>query len=97
MGSGRTLELPRGGAKVFFPAARHAHDASSGPLAVVMTPAVRFTIYIEAGDIWHLVGDTARRSCLLSRSAALFPVGDWLITAHARYAWTPQVPPCAGR
>ncbi|KAI8463327.1 MAG: hypothetical protein J3K34DRAFT_475335, partial [Monoraphidium minutum] len=49
--SGRTLELGgatkgEGRATVHFPAAKHAHDAASGPVAI--------TMLLEAGDIYHL-------------------------------------------
>ncbi|KAI8469368.1 MAG: hypothetical protein J3K34DRAFT_283131 [Monoraphidium minutum] len=57
--SGRTLELGgatkgEGRATVHFPAAKHAHDAASGPVAVITTPDFKITMLLEAGDIYHL-------------------------------------------
>ncbi|KAI8477248.1 MAG: hypothetical protein J3K34DRAFT_515912 [Monoraphidium minutum] len=57
--SGRTLELGgatqgEGRATIHFPATKHAHDAASGPVAVITTPDFKVTLLVEAGDIYHL-------------------------------------------
>lgn len=50
--TGHTQEAA--GLRVHFPAARHAHDPTDGPLAIVTTPDLQITWYLESDDIWHL-------------------------------------------
>ncbi|KAI8469175.1 MAG: hypothetical protein J3K34DRAFT_287962 [Monoraphidium minutum] len=52
VGSGDTLRF--GGASVHFPSARHAGNASDGPVLVVTTPQMQVTLYLESEDITHL-------------------------------------------
>ncbi|KAI8464840.1 MAG: hypothetical protein J3K34DRAFT_102910 [Monoraphidium minutum] len=57
--SGHTLELGgaakgEGRTTVHFPVSKHAHDAASGPVAVITTPDFKITMLLEAGDIYHL-------------------------------------------
>lgn len=50
--TGHTQEAA--GLRVHFPAARHARDPTDGPLAVVTTPDLSVTWYLEGEDVWHL-------------------------------------------
>ncbi|KAI8469102.1 MAG: hypothetical protein J3K34DRAFT_459523 [Monoraphidium minutum] len=109
LGSGRTVALARGAA-VTFPASHHAHDASSGPLAVIATPGLTLTIYIEAGDIWHLVGAAAQRGfranrqvhrCIaferFTRKPPNVTVGPWDAGRAGQDVRGPAAPRCAER
>ncbi|KAI8462494.1 MAG: hypothetical protein J3K34DRAFT_397716 [Monoraphidium minutum] len=52
VGSGETLRF--GDASVHFPAARHAADATDGPVLVLTTPGLQITCYLESEDVTHL-------------------------------------------
>ncbi|KAI8465359.1 MAG: hypothetical protein J3K34DRAFT_525418 [Monoraphidium minutum] len=53
VGSGETQEF-EGGVSVHWPATRHKGDAQDGPVAVITTPDMTWTWYIESEDTWHL-------------------------------------------
>ncbi|KAI8465381.1 MAG: hypothetical protein J3K34DRAFT_525436 [Monoraphidium minutum] len=53
VGSGETQEF-EGGVSVHWPETRHMGDAQDGPVAVITTPDMTWTWYIESEDTWHL-------------------------------------------
>lgn len=57
LGSGEVLRFGAAGAEqavVHFPDARHANDATNGPVAVITTPDMTVKLYLETEDITHL-------------------------------------------
>lgn len=55
MGYIESLEtLDYGPVTVHFPTSHHASDPTDGPVAIITTPEMTVSWYIESEDIWHL-------------------------------------------
>jgi hypothetical protein len=47
-------QVKMGDVSVYFPSNKHKYDPTDGPVAVVTTPDIRFEVYLESEDTWHL-------------------------------------------